>query len=56
MFETCVLLNNNFCEKLFSLFESQTAFYESFKGTAFIISDFNLLSRELDNITFNELY
>ena len=32
MVETCVLVNNNLCGKLFSLFESPTTFYESFKG------------------------
>ena len=52
--ETCVLVDNNLCGKLFSLFESPTTFYESFKVTAipFIIPDFNLLGYELGNITF----
>ena len=54
MVETCVLVNNNLRGKLYSLFESPTTFYESFKCTAipFIISDFDLSSYELDNITF----
>ena len=58
MVETCVLVNNNLCGKLFSLFESPTTFYGSFKGIeiAFIISDFNLLSYELNNITFKVFY
>ena len=58
MVEACVLVNNNLCEKLFLLFGSPKTFYESFKGTAipFIISDFNLSSCELDNITFKVLY
>ena len=29
--ETCVLVNNNSCEKLFSLLESSTTFDENFK-------------------------
>ena len=32
-FETYVLVNNNFCGKLFSSFESPTIFYEIFKVT-----------------------
>ena len=51
-FETCVLVNNNSCGKL------TTTFDEIFKVTSvlFFIPDFNLLSYNLDNITFNVLY
>ena len=33
-FETCVLVNNNLCRKLFSSLESPTTFDESFKVTS----------------------
>ena len=47
-FETCVLVNNNLCGKLFSSLESPTTIDESFKVTSvsFFIPDFNLLSCE----------
>ena len=54
-FETCVLVNNNLCGKLISSLESPTTFDGRCKVTlvSFFIADFNLLSRELDNFTFN---
>ena len=57
-FETCVLVNNNFCEKLSSSLESPTIFDKSFKVTSvpFFIPDFYLLSCELDKSTFKVLY
>ena len=44
-FETCVLVKNNLCRKLFLSLESPTASDESFKVTSALcfISDFNLL-------------
>ena len=53
-----VLVNNNFCEKLVSSLELPIKFDERFKVTSvpFFMSDFNLLSYELDNFTFNALY
>ena len=57
-FETCVLVNNNLCGKLFSSLESPAIFDGRFKVTfvPFFIVVFNLLSCELDNFTFNMLY
>ena len=57
-FETCVLVNNNLCGKLFSSLELSTTFDEIFKVTLipFFIPDFNLLSCELDNFPFKVLY
>ena len=57
-FENCVLVNNSLCEKLFSSLEFPIKFYERFKVTPvpFFISDFNLLSCELNNFTINVLY
>ena len=57
-FETCVLVNNNLCGKLFSSFESPTIFDEICKVTSilFFIPNFHLLSCELDNFTFKVLY
>ena len=57
-FETCVLVNNNLCGKLISSLESPTTFDGRCKVTlvSFFIADFNLLSCELDNFTFNVLY
>ena len=54
IFETCVSVNNNLCGKWVSSFESPTTFNERFKVTwrPFFISDFNLLSCDLDNFTF----
>ena len=47
------LVNNNFCEKLFSLLELPTTFEEMLTVTSVSLSipDFNLLSYELDNFT-----
>ena len=47
--ETCVLVKNNLCEKLFSLLESPSAFDGSFKVTSvsFLTPDFHLLSCQL---------
>ena len=55
--ETCVLANNNWCEKLISSLESPTSFDEIFKVTwvPFFFPDFNLLSYEFDNVTFKVL-
>ena len=57
-FETCVLVNNNLCGKLFSSLEFPTTFDERFKVTLvpFFIANFNLWSCELDNFTFDVLY
>ena len=57
-FETCVLDNNNLCEKLVSLLELPIKFDERFKVTSvsFFIRDFNLLRCELHICTFNLLY
>ena len=51
---TCVLVNNNLCEKLVSSLELPTTFDERFKVTLvpFFIPEFTLLSCELDNFTF----
>ena len=56
-FETCVLVNNNLCGKLFSSLKLPI-FYEFFKATSvsIFIPDFNLLSCKLDNFTFKVLY
>ena len=56
-YETCVLVNNNLSEKLFSSLESPTTFDESFKVTSvpFFFPDFNSLSCELDNFTFQSV-
>ena len=56
--ETCVLVHNNLCRKLFSSLESLTTFDEIFKVTSepFFIPDFNLLSCRLENFTFRVLY
>ena len=57
-FVTCVLVNNNLCEKLFSSLESQIVCDERFKVTlvpSFIV-DFKLLSCESASFTFNVLY
>ena len=57
-FETYVLVNNKLCGKLFSLLKSPTTFDGIFKVTSipFFIPDFNLLSCELENFTFQVLY
>ena len=56
--ETCVLVNNNLCGKLFSLLESPTIFYEIFKVTSvpIVILDFSLLSCALDTFTCKLLF
>ena len=56
-FETCVLVNNNLCEKLFSSLESPKTLNGIFKVTSvpFFIPNSNLLSYELDNFTFKML-
>ena len=56
--ETCVLVNNNLCGKLFSSLKQSTTFNESFKVTAvpLFVLDFNWLSCELDNFRFKMLY
>ena len=57
-FETCVLVNNNLCGKLFSSLESATVFGEILKVASiqFFIPNFNLLICKLDNFTFIVLY
>ena len=56
--ETCALVYNNLCGKLFSSTESPTTFDERFKAALVpsFITEFNLVSCELDNFTFNVLY
>ena len=56
--ETCVLVNNNLCWKLFSSLEWQKIIDGSFEVTPvpFFIPYFNLLSFELDSVTFKVLY
>ena len=58
IFESCVSVNNNLCEKLVSSLELPFKFNERFKVTSalFFISYFNLASYELDNLTFKVLY
>ena len=57
-FETCVLVNNDLCGKLFSSLESPLIFDEKSKVTfaPYFIAGFDLLRCELDNFTFNVLY
>ena len=56
--KTCVLANNNLCEKLYSSLELPITFDERFKFTSvpFFIHDFDLLSCKLDSFTFKVLY
>ena len=58
IFETYVSVNNNLCGKLVSSLEFLIKFGEWLKGTSvpFFIADFNLLSLELGNFTFNVLH
>ena len=58
VFEICVWVSNNSWAKLLSSLESQTTFDESFAVTSvpYFILDFNLLSYELDNFTFEALH
>ena len=53
--ENCVLVNNNWCKKIFSSLESPATFDERSEVTPipFFIPDFNLLSCKLENFTFN---
>ena len=57
-YETCVLVNNNFCGKLVSLIASPITFDESFKVSwvPLFIPDFNLFSCKLDNFVFEVSY
>ena len=52
--ETCVLVNNNSRGKLFSSLESPVIFDKRLQSY-FFNADFNLLSYQLDNFTFNVL-
>ena len=52
--ETCILANNDLCEKVVSSLESPNILDEIFKVT-FFIQDFDLLSCEID-FTFEVLY
>ena len=54
----CVLVNSHLDDELFRSLESRTAFDESFKVTSvtFFITNFNLLSSELDNFILKMLY
>ena len=56
--ETCVLVNYNLQEKLVSLLALSITFDERFKVALkqFFISDFDLLSCELDYFTFKVLH
>ena len=56
--ETSVSINNNLCGKLISSLEFPIKFEKRFKFTSvpFFISDFNVLSCELDNFRFNALH
>ena len=53
-FATCLLVNNNLCEKLVSSLELPIIFDDNLKTTSvsFFIADFNLLSCEFDSFTF----
>ena len=54
----CVLVNSHLYDELFRSLESRTTFDESFKVTSvtFFITNFNLLSSELDNFILKMLY
>ena len=56
--KTCVLINNNLWGNIVSKLELPIAFDERFKASSelFFISDFNLLSLELDSFAFKVLY
>ena len=56
--KTCVLINNNLWGNIVSKLELPIAFDERFKVSSvlFSISDFNLLSLELDSFAFKVLY
>ena len=56
--KTFVSVNNNFRGKLVLLLELPVTFDERFiaNSVPFFIPDFNLLSCELNNFTFNRLY
>ena len=55
--EACLLVNDNWCGKLFSLLESPVTFDESVKvrSVSCFIPDFKLLSCELENVTFKDI-
>ena len=55
--KTCVLINNNLWGNIVSKLELPIAFDERFKVSSvlFFISDFNLLSLELDSFAFKVL-
>ena len=55
--KTCVLINNNLWGNIVSKLELTIAFDERFKVSSvlFFISDFNLLSLELDSFAFKVL-
>ena len=58
-FQTCLSVSNNLCGKLVSSLESPIIFAENFIEVtlvSFFVTDFNLLSCELDNFTFKLLY
>ena len=57
-FESCVLVNNYLCGKLFLSLESAIAFDESFRVTPkpLFVPDFNFVSSELDSCTFKVFY
>ena len=56
--ETCVLFDNKLSKKLVSSLELPIKFDERFKVTSvlFFISNFNLLSCELDSFTFKVIH
>ena len=56
--ETCVLVNNNLCGKLYSSLELPIIFDERFKVTSvpFFILDFSLLIYEWGNFIFKVLH
>ena len=51
-----VSVNNELCEKLISSLELPVKFDERFRLSSIFIAEFELLSCELDNYTFNVLY
>ena len=51
-----VLVNNELCEKLISSLELPVKFDQRFRLSSIFIAEFELLSCELDNYTFNVLY
>ena len=57
-FATCLLVNNNLCEKFVSSSELLIIFDDNLKATLvpFFIAEFNLLSCDFDSFTFKLLY